>query len=281
MLVSCALQAFAPHPISDALPVIRDAGLKHVEVGWRQLRPVDESPCFPDEGHLARLAAQLEHHGLRAASLSLIGGPTIADMDDAPRFPENCWRTAQRLGVRLVVVDTGRTTDESETIGLLARLARWGDEAAASGLMLAVENRPGPCVDGRGMQQWMERLAHPAVRLHFDTGGYACRNPWSSWEVALQRVCGWLGGVRLTDHAGEAGDERYPALGEGGTIDFARTLEILKGIRFRHPCTIDFRLRKRRRGGMGGESTVAIPIEKLRAGLERCVTQLRRSGWFC
>lgn len=126
----------------------------------------------------------------------------------------------------------------------------------------------------------MERLAHPAVRLHFDTGGYACRIPWLSREMALQRVCGWLGGVRLTDHAGEAGDERYAALGEGATIDFARTLEILKGIRFRHPCTIDFLLQKRQRGGIGGETKVAIPIEKLREGLERSVTQLRRSGWL-
>lgn len=153
MLVSCTIQAFAPYPIPDGLPVIRDAGLKHVEVGWRQLQPVGEWPCFPDEGRLAMLAAQLEHHGLCAASLSLIGGPTITDMDDAVRVSDKSWRTAQRLGARLVVVGTGKTTDESENDGLLAGLKRWGDEAAASGLMLAVENRPGPCVDGRGMQR--------------------------------------------------------------------------------------------------------------------------------
>jgi inosose dehydratase len=294
MLVSCAIDAFTPCPVADALWAIADSGLKHVEVPWRLLCQEGNPVGMPCDGQVANILALLEGHGLQAASLSLIGGPTlaaVASSEDSEALSAACWRAARELGAKLVVAELGVVASdvehgdskrgESQSSCLLARLAHWADEAAAAGLTLAVENRPGLCVDSRGMQKLIEQVAHPAVRLHYDTGGYACRNPWSSWEVALQRVCGWLGGVRLTDHAGTAGDERFPPLGEGGAIDFARTLEILRPMRFARPCTIDFRIKGRRRDRPGAPNAGGVSLEKCRAGLERSVTQLRRSGWFC
>src|SRR5690606_29036651 len=121
---------------------------------------------------------------------------------------------------------------------LLEQHRQLADAAAALGLTITFDTLPGMCADARGMLQALDALQHPAVRLNFDTGAYVQYNPWSSGEVALQRVAGYVGSVRLTNFTAGVEPAEYPPLGQGGDVDFARTLQILASLAFAGPCTI-------------------------------------------
>jgi L-ribulose-5-phosphate 3-epimerase len=270
MLISCSPDAFGSSDMALSLAAIHDAGLKYIEVPSCWIGPPDDQTLSPDDARLDRLLELLAAHELRAGTLSV----TVIEPheENALERLSAGLRAAIRLGCNVVVAAAGSAATEADRRRLLDQHRRLGDEAGELGLVVAFETLPGLCDDSRAMHQTMQDLDHPALRLHFDTGGCAARNPWSSWEVALQRVCGWLGGLRLTDTSGTPGEFDMPPLGQGATIDFTRTLQIVQAVGFRGPATIDFRVPARRG---------TPPLEKCVAGLARSVAQLRRGGWFC
>jgi inosose dehydratase len=270
MLVACALNAFAPHRPAAALAAIRDAGVTHVEVPLAAICRPDDPALIADEAAIDHMQQLLAEHGLRAATINLAASAADSAAD-SPSMAAGL-QAAVRLGANLVTAAAGAPIDEAQRQQLLTRHRQLGDRARDVGLVVAFETWPGLCGDSRALQQTMQDLDHPALRLNFDTGGYAARNPWSNWEVALQRVCAWLGSLRLTDTTGKPGELEFPPLGQGATIDFTRTLQIVQSVGFRGPATIDFRIPVRRG---------APPLEKCSAGLARSVAQLRRGGWFC
>ena len=153
---------------------------------------------------------------------------------------------------------------------LFERHRRAADLAAERGLVLAFDTLPGLCGDTREMLRTLEELQHPAIRLNFDTGRYLQQNPWSSGEVALQRVFGHLASVRLTNFTVGVEPQEFPPLGQGGDVDCSRMLQILRGLEFSGPCTVAFQPATRR------PPTAAQCEEWLRQSVEH----LRGCGWF-
>lgn len=236
---------------------VRAAGLSRVELPLAAL--ADESGGIADEA-VEDCRGLLDELSLTLAAVQL------GDVDLPNRMA-----IARRLNATLVVVDAGRAESDVEREAAIERLRRSCDSAAERGLVLAFDTRPGLCSNAREMLRILRELPHPAAGLYFDTGAYVALNPGSSGEVALQRICAHLAGVRLRDATGTPGEEHYPPLGQGAAVDFTRTRDILQALRFGGPCCISFTLARRRK---------TPTVEQCRAGLERSLVQLRRGGWF-
>jgi len=147
---------------------------------------------------------------------------------------------------------------------------RSGELVGARDQLLAVDFGATDTMDAKAMSQFIAELAVPQVRLCFDLGAYASLHPFSHWEVALQRVCTQLAVIWLSDSTGTPGDCLRPPLGEG-TIDFYRTLEILRPLGFQGLAVIDVTPPRRTNGR---------PVEQLERSLTESVMHLRRCGWF-
>ncbi|MEZ6073865.1 MAG: TIM barrel protein [Pirellulales bacterium] len=122
-------------------------------------------------------------------------------------------------------------------------IRRLGDEAQACAVRVALEPRHGVgaherSADMRSMCYLVERVSHPNVRLAFDTGRFACANPHSSLDIALQRVLPWLGALRLGDHSGSPGDESILPPGDGAVVDGCRLRELLTTQRYNGPVVM-------------------------------------------
>ena len=129
---------------------------------------------------------------------------------------------------------------------MVENLRRLGDLAGAIGIDLAVETHKGPTQNADAMLALMAEVDHPRVRLNFDTGNIAYYNDGADPVAELDRVKHLVRSVHLKDNRGGFEDWYFPALGDGGAVDFRRVREILDGVGFLGPYTIEIE-------GIGGE----------------------------
>jgi sugar phosphate isomerase/epimerase len=241
MRIALDCNSFAPHGWQAAATAASEAGLREIEL------PLGSHPeGWPDADDLARWRDRLADLGLSVASVH--GGSCDPAWFDGQRSMLELLKRAQQLGSALMIVVAGDDRgDRAARRAITDRLRTLAEEAAQQKMIVACDVAEGLCGDSREMLQTMQEVDHPALRLCFDTGRYAALNPNSSGEVALQRVCGHLAAVRLSDVSispGDAHEPEFPPLGQGGDVDFARTRQILEGIAFPGPCSISIRARR-------------------------------------
>lgn len=268
MLVSCLASAYRPHSTEDAIVGVRRAGLENIELGLRTTSPDGQYVEPPDEGALARWEQLLAEHSVRVPSVIIMSG----DPADPARLEMAMSKLAigRRFGARVAVTIAGEAHDESQRQRLYEHHRRLGDRAGELGMVVAFETHPGLCGDWRGMQRTMEDLDHPALRLNFDTANYLYYNDGAVGEIALLRIAYWVASLHLKDTTGEAGHWDFPAIGEVSGVDFGRTLEILKALRFEGPATIEIDQPKRG----------ALSLAECQDRVERSVRYLRNCGWL-
>ena len=92
----------------------------------------------------------------------------------------------------------------------------------------------------------MSDVDHPHVRLNFDTGNIAYYNQGADPCDELEQVKHLVRNVHLKDNRGGFEDWYFPAVGDGGSVDFDAVREILDGVGFAGPYTIEIE-------GIGGE----------------------------
>ena len=109
------------------------------------------------------------------------------------------------------------------------------------------------------------------VRLNFDTGNIAYYNRGADPCAELERVKHLVRNVHLKDNRGGYEDWYFPALGEAGGVDFVRVREILDGVGFAGPYTIEIE-------GIGGEAEPGLDARHDR--IARSVVHLRACGYF-
>jgi L-ribulose-5-phosphate 3-epimerase len=268
MLVSCLASAYRPHPAEDAIAGVRRAGLENIELGLRTTSPEGQFVEPPDEGTLARWEQILAEHSVRVPSVIIMSG----DPADPARLEMALSKLVigRRFGAKVAVAMAGEAHDERHRQTLYEHHRRLGDRAGELGMVVSFETHPGLCGDWRAMQRTMEDLDHPALRLNFDTANYAYYNDGAVGEIALLRVAYWVASLHLKDTTGEAGLWDFPALGDAAGVDFCRTLEILKGLRFEGPSTIEIDQPKK----------PALTLAQCQDRVERSVRHLRNCGWL-
>lgn len=267
MLVACATEPLRDPPPSDVLDLIRDVGIRAVELAiplseFRQTAATQNIGMQPDlwNEQIALRGMRVASVSLRAAGLSppAFAGAMFAAITAAKKFDAS------------VVVACIRDVQEMESSHQLSlTLRHLGNEADQSDVTIALDFRGAADADSRSMLELVDSVDHQSVRLSFDTGGYLLDNPGSSGEVALQRVCAHIAHLRLSDHSGSESDDEFPPLGEAGGVDFARTLQILSNVGFAGPCVIQLQPRRFERAAQS----------QWQDWLGRSVSHLRGCGW--
>ena len=117
----------------------------------------------------------------------------------------------------------------------------------------------------------MAELDHPRIRLNFDTGNIAYYNQGFDPVEELEKVKHLVRSVHLKDNRGGFEDWYFPAVGDGGSVDFRRIREILDGVGFLGPYTIEIE-------GIGGEPEPGLEARHDR--VTRSIQHLRSCGYF-
>lgn len=276
-VVSCYTNCYGPAGVWEAVARIKDAGLDHVELA---LRPhnlgglvIPEDAVLTertDDATAARFADHLAAHGVRLSGCN-IGG---ADL----RTPEGLHVTEQRLrcahrwfGATIAVSGAGQPTDEDETRRVHDHLRRLGDLAGQLGMTLALETHKGPTQNASAMLALMEALGHPHVRLNFDTGNIAFYNAGADPVAELRQVVPWVANVHLKDNRGGFEDWYFPAVGDGGAVDFNAIREVLDTAGYAGACAIEIE-------GISGEPEPGPDVRHQRVC--RSVAHLRACGFL-
>jgi inosose dehydratase len=175
------------------------------------------------------------------------------------------------FGVSVVVSGAGQPADAAERRTVIEHLRRLGETAGSLGVTVALETHKGPTQNADAMLALMAEVDHPHVRLNFDTGNIAYYNQGVDPAAELGRVAHLVRNVHLKDNRGGFEDWYFPAVGDGGAVDFVRVRQVLDSVGFRGSYTIEIE-------GIGGEPEPGLEgrVERVR----RSVEHLKRCGYF-
>ena len=137
-------------------------------------------------------------------------------------------------------------------------------------MVVALETHKGPTQNAEAMLALMAEVNHPNVRLNFDTGNIAYYNDGVDPCDELEKVKQFVRNVHLKDSRGKLEDWYFPAVGDGGAVDFSRVREILDAVGFAGPYTIEIE-------GIGGEPEPGLEARQDRVA--RSAAHLRKCGY--
>jgi inosose dehydratase len=178
---------------------------------------------------------------------------------------------ARWFGVAVCVSGAGHPVDAAEFADVVEHLRRLGDVAAENGTTLSLETHKGLTQNAEAMLSLLAKIDHARVRLNFDTGNIAYYNRGADPCAELDKVKHLVRSVHLKDNRGRFEDWYFPALGDGGAVDFGRMREILDGAGFQGPYTIEIE-------GIGGEPEPGLEVRHDR--IARSVEHLKAAGYF-
>jgi len=204
-----------------AYPHLAEIGIGYVEV-----------PC-PDPAQVDSLRDELESHGLRASSVTV---PCQMDADDVVFRSAHYFDAAQALGVEIAFMSA--KTAELDREYVYGRLQNIGDEAEKRGITVALETHPDLVTNGTIGSETMAGVAHPNVRINYDTANVYYYNRDVTAEGELAKVSRYVASVHLKDTDGGFESWHFPALGEG-VVDFRACIDLLEGSGFSGPYTLE------------------------------------------
>lgn len=274
-IISCLASCYGRFGAEAAIRHVRDAGIGSLELPIRTAgfsSRAGDPPLLTDEAtpaQIEQVRRLLAAEEVTLASVNAISGNPLKP--EVVRIILRKLDIAAALGVQKVVIDAGSHEDDNDRMTLLAHLTEIAEHAHRLGQTVCCETHRGVCQDHRSMLELMKAIEHPAFRLNFDTANLLYYNENAVGEVALAKVCQYVKAVHLKDSMGRFGQWYFPALGEGGAVDFVRVLEIMRGVRFQGPYTIEI-------GGIEGEGE--LTLDQYHSRVKRSVKYLRSIGYF-
>jgi inosose dehydratase len=276
-IVSCYSNCYGPSGVRAAVEGLADARLGHVELALRGHDfgglVIPESAVVTDrtdEATVADFLDLLRARGVRVSGCN-VGGADLRTLEGFETTARRLRFAGRTFGPPVAVSGAGQPTDASERKVVIGHLRALGDLAGSLGIDLTLETHKGPTQNAEAMLSLMAEVDHPRVRLNFDTGNILYYNKGADPVAELEKVKHLVRSVHLKDSRGGFEDWYFPAIGQGGAVDFARIREILDGVGFAGPYTIEIE-------GIGGE-----PEPGLEARHERVVASLRHlrsCGYF-
>lgn len=274
-IIACLTSCYGRFGAEAAIHKVRDAGLACIELPIRTAgfaSRAGDPPLLTDEAtpaEVERVRQLLAKDEVAVASVNAISGNPL--QPQVVRIIRRKLEIAAALGVQKVVIDAGSHETDDERMTLLTHLTEIAEQAHRLGQTVCCETHRGVCQDHRSMLDLMKAVEHPALRLNFDTANILYYNENVFGEVALGKVCQYVKAVHLKDSMGRFGQWYFPALGEGGAVDFVRVLEIMRGVRFPGPYTIEI-------GGIEGEGE--LTLDQYHDRVKRSVKYLKSLGYF-
>jgi inosose dehydratase len=212
--------------------------------------------------HLARHNVKLS--GCNVGSADLRTGEGLDLIERRIRF------AARWFEVSTVISGAGQPQVAGERRIVVAALRHLGDVAGGLGITVALETHKGPTENAAAMLALMGEVDHPQVRLNFDTANILYYNAGVDVIDELERVKDLVRNVHVKDSRGRFEDWYFPAVGDGGSVDFTRVRQVLDGVGFRGPYTIEIE-------GIGGEPEPSL--EERHERIARSVRHLRACGY--
>jgi L-ribulose-5-phosphate 3-epimerase len=276
-IVSCYSNSYGPSGVRSAVEKLGIAGLEFVELALRGHNygglVIPESVVITEraeEREVAEFRAFLELHQIQVSGCN-VGGADIRTVEGFELTARRLEFAGRAFAAPLAVSGAGQPANESERRLVVERLKHLGDLAGSLNMDLTLETHKGPTQNARAMLELMAEVDHPRVRINFDTGNIAYYNEGVDPVDELEQVKHLVRSVHLKDNRGKFEDWYFPALGDGGAVDFVRVREILDAVGFAGPYTIELE-------GIGGEPEPGLEARHER--VERSIQHLRESGYF-
>jgi inosose dehydratase len=276
-ILSCFTNCYGADGVWTAVARIKDTGINHLELALRGHNfgglVIPESAVITEQADDATAQAfrdHLEQHGVRISGCN-VGGADIRTGEGVELTERRIRFAARWFGVAVCISGAGQPADAGERATVVEHLRRLGDIAGEVGVTLALETHKGPTQNAQAMLALMNEVEHPQVRLNFDTGNIAYYNRGADPGDELERVKHLVCNVHLKDNRGGYEDWYFPAVGDGGRVDFVRIREIHDGIGFTGPYTIEIE-------GIGGEPEPGLEGRQER--IARSVAHLRACGYL-
>ncbi len=268
MRIACSIESFVDHSPTEVLDLVHAVGFRAIALEVSSRAPErDDRAASADVTSADAFVREITRRDLGVAAVA--GRNVSFEIPAYVRDAESVLASASKLGAATVLLPSRDSPGASDWNEWLRAVCRMGDRAASMRMTISLDFRDAAYSHGRSMLEVVQAVDHPAVGLCFDTGRYLHDNPASSGEIALQRVCGHMSFLRLSDHSSCESDEDFPALGDAGGVDFARTFEIVRNFGFNGPCAMWLRPRH------AGRASPA----KWQSWLEHSLQHLERCGW--
>jgi L-ribulose-5-phosphate 3-epimerase len=276
-IISCFTNCFGASGVWTAVERIRETGIDHLELAMRGHDfgglVIPESAVLTekaDDATAGEFVAFLDRHQVKISGCN-VGGADIRTAAGVELTKRRIRFAARWFGVTICVTGAGQPQDAAERADVIANLRRLGDTAAENGITLALETHKGPTQNADAMLATMKEVDHPHVRLNFDTGNIAYYNKDVNPCDELERVKHLVKNVHLKDNRGGLEDWYFPAVGDGGAVDFVRVRRILDDVGFEGPYTIEIE-------GIAGEPEQGVDARQER--IARSVNHLKACGYF-
>lgn len=248
-VLACNLASYGSFRDS-AYAHLAEIGIQHVEI-----------EC-PAPGKVDGVRDELAGYGLTASSVII---PCQMDADDVVQRFAHYFEAAQALGVQLVF--TSAKTAELDREYVYGKLQNIGDEAEKRGIVVALETHPDLVTNSRIGLETMAGVAHPNIRINYDTANVYYYNRDVTAEGELENLSDYVASVHLKDTDGGFESWHFPALGEG-VVDFGSCIKILEASGFTGPFTLELE-------GIQGE---AFTESLARSRVEESVAYLAKIG---
>ncbi|MBU7004805.1 MAG: sugar phosphate isomerase/epimerase, partial [Theionarchaea archaeon] len=206
------------HLAFEYLPM---AGITNVEI----------PPPMPAE--IDEMMAKLEKHGLTATSLMTRCNLGIDEEVDALLETID---TARKMDVGIIFCST--RSGDLPGKQPYEKLIELGDIAEKHQTVISMETHPDLCQNGDQMLATMAAVDHPNVRLNLDPANLHYYNKGLDAIEELERVKDYIASIHLKDTMGGFKEGHFPIIGRG-IVDFPRMFEILNGLGFYGPFTLE------------------------------------------
>ena len=276
-VVSCFSNCYGGAGVWPAVEMIRDAGIHHLELALRGHNlgglVIPESAVITEKANDATAQSFVDHLAKHEVSVSgcNVGGADIRTEEGVAITERRIRFAARWFGVSICVTGAGQPTNDDERRLTVANLRKLGDVAASEGITLALETHKGPTENAAAMLALMSEVDHPHVLLNFDTGNIGYYNAGVDPCDELEKVKHLVRNVHVKDNRGRPEDWYFPAVGDGGAVNFTRVREILDGVGYQGAYTIEIE-------GIGGEPEPTL--EERQNRIARSVEHLKRCGYF-
>lgn len=275
-ILSCFTNCYGPDGVRTAVERIREAGIHHLELALRGHDfgglVIPESAVVTEKADDATAQAfvdLLNRHDVKVSGCN-VGGADIRTEEGVALTERRIRFAARWFNVPICVTGAGQPADADQRAAVVKALRRLGDVAASVGVTLALETHKGPTQNAAAMLALMDEVRHPHVLLNFDTGNIAYYNAGVDPCDELEKVKELVRNVHVKDNRGGLEDWYFPAVGDGGAVDFGRVRSILDGVGYRGAYTIEIE-------GIGGEPEPGL--QERRRRIARSVEYLKRHGY--
>jgi L-ribulose-5-phosphate 3-epimerase len=276
-IVSCFTNSYGDSGVWTAVERIGETGIDHLELALRGHNfgglVIPESVVITekaDDRTAQSFCDHLHRHGIKVSGCN-VGGADIRTAEGLELTERRIRFAARWFRVKICVSGAGQPNDPAERRTIVTHLRQLGDVAGECGLALALETHKGPTQNAQAMLNLMSDVDHSHVGINFDTGNIAYYNNGADPCDELDKVKLFVRNVHVKDNRGGFEDWYFPALGDGGAVDFARVRAILDGVDFLGPYTIEIE-------GIGGEPEPGLNGRHDR--VRRSVDHLRACGYF-